>query len=391
MPPLASAQVLLDADAPRGSSAGGGGEGNPQAGESPQATAHVEVWGAPPAPGAQYKRQATTSSLGGLLFGEGRWAWMSLAFQTACLAVLATWLLEEGREALDSTVARVWAWVLALPPTRWALAEALVATVSFWVVAIFYETVHIFFPAVLHYRIRVGHGQDGKKDPTEDRPTPAFATRAIRGAPSGGDGRLAEAGPSTPLIKSATFFLVTKIGATLIYLGAIHVYHTFLRPKPPPPTTAPSAFRLAVELALGVFLYDLMFTPVHWFMHNSPSPAIRQLHRSHHEMKGSLKAGATVRHSLIDGSTQVMVNILVQQISPWGTKHIFSRFLHNIAVTYLLTESHSGYDLPFMSHQLVPWLFGGSVRHNAHHNKGNVYYQQFFTYIDDAAGFVEKQ
>ena len=34
-------------------------------------------------------------------------------------------------------------------------------------------------------------------------------------------------------------------------------------------------------------------------------------------------------------------------------------------------------------------IFGGSVRHNAHHNKGNVYYQQFFKYIDDFFGTVE--
>jgi cholesterol 25-hydroxylase len=87
---------------------------------------------------------------------------------------------------------------------------------------------------------------------------------------------------------------------------------------------------------------------------------------------------------------QVLVNIIVQQVSPFGgPKHVLSRLLHNIVVTYLLCEAHSGYDLPWMSHRVFPAVFGGSVRHNAHHNKGDCYYQQFFKYIDDAAGFVE--
>ena len=93
-------------------------------------------------------------------------------------------------------------------------------------------------------------------------------------------------------------------------------------------------------------------------------------------------------------------------------------------VTYLLTEAHSGYDLPFQSHRFLPWLFGGSVRHEEHHQVspqispshafsrlltpphassrlltppvrvrheehhqgGNVCFHQFFKYIDDARG-----
>lgn len=87
-------------------------------------------------------------------------------------------------------------------------------------------------------------------------------------------------------------------------------------------------------------------------------------------------------------AVQVIVNIIVQQLSPWGSKHVLSRLLHNLVVTYLLSESHSGYDLPFMSHRVFPAIFGGSPRHNAHHNRGDVYYQQFFMYIDDALGFT---
>ena len=83
-------------------------------------------------------------------------------------------------------------------------------------------------------------------------------------------------------------------------------------------------------------------------------------------------------------------NILVQFVSPWGMKHPFSRFLHNLVVTYLLSEAHSGYDLPWMSHRVFPGIFGGAPRHNAHHNLANCYYQQFFCCIDDLIGATKK-
>ena len=97
--------------------------------------------------------------------------------------------------------------------------------------------------------------------------------------------------------------------------------------------------------------------------------------------------------------TQIAINIIVQQISVvaladalWGggaagrvigSKHCLARLLHNVCVTYLLVEAHSGYDLPFMSHRLLPAVFGGSVRHQKHHDTGQHYYHQFFKYIDD--------
>merc|ERR1712167_130497 len=95
----------------------------------------------------------------------------------------------------------------------------------------------------------------------------------------------------------------------------------------------------------------------------------------------------TVQHSYVDGALQVLVNILVQQISPFGgDKHPLSRLLHNVLVTYLLCESHSGYDLPWQSHRFFPEIFGGAPHHEMHHHNGRVYYQQFFTYLDTFFG-----
>lgn len=55
-----------------------------------------------------------------------------------------------------------------------------------------------------------------------------------------------------------------------------------------------------------------------------------------------------------------MTNILVLNLFK---VHLLSRICHNIVITYMLTEIHSGYDLPFMMHNIVPYVFGGSVKH----------------------------
>lgn len=49
----------------------------------------------------------------------------------------------------------------------------------------------------------------------------------------------------------------------------------------------------------------------------------------------------------------------------------------------------AGYDFPWMLQNVVPFgLWGGAARHDAHHQNGTVYYQKFFTYIDDLLGTV---
>lgn len=49
-----------------------------------------------------------------------------------------------------------------------------------------------------------------------------------------------------------------------------------------------------------------------------------------------------------------------------------------------LIETHSGYNMPWMLHNIVPFnILGGPVRHEEHHRSGKRYYQQFYTYLDD--------
>eukprot|EP00531_Pseudo-nitzschia_arenysensis_P010525 CAMPEP_0116152036 /NCGR_PEP_ID=MMETSP0329-20121206/20428_1 /TAXON_ID=697910 /ORGANISM="Pseudo-nitzschia arenysensis, Strain B593" /LENGTH=413 /DNA_ID=CAMNT_0003648713 /DNA_START=19 /DNA_END=1261 /DNA_ORIENTATION=- len=177
---------------------------------------------------------------------------------------------------------------------------------------------------------------------------------------------------------------------TASYLGSIWLYLQ-IHAKPPLPEIAPSFGVLAVETLFGIWLYDLCFMPIHYLMHNWKLGRVRKVHGYHHRSGNTLNALETVQHSYIDGFLQVFVNIMAQKVSPFGgAKHVMSRLLHNLSVTYLLSEAHSGYrDLPWMSHNIFPEILGGAPRHEAHHHNGRVYYQQYFKYIDDFFGFTE--
>ena len=183
------------------------------------------------------------------------------------------------------------------------------------------------------------------------------------------------------------------------YLVSIVIFHHFhlgtmlFGEKPPLDSLPPPTYwRLVTEVALGIFLYDLCFYPFHASFHKLRSGPWRRQHTRHHQWAGKERvahnAVETIQNSYLDAGVQVAINILVQNISPWGFKHPLSRALHNLMVTYLLTEAHSGYDLPFMSHRLFPRVFGGAPRHELHHQHGNVYFHQFFMWIDDLAGFT---
>ena len=95
-------------------------------------------------------------------------------------------------------------------------------------------------------------------------------------------------------------------------------------------------------------MYDLLFYPFHRSFHASQAPlAWRQQHHRHHrwghEQPHAHNACETVQNSCLDAGIQVMINIFVQNISPWGfgAKHPLSRVAHNLMVTYLLSEAHS--------------------------------------------------
>lgn len=140
-----------------------------------------------------------------------------------------------------------------------------------------------------------------------------------------------------------------------------------------------SIFQVAFNLALSIGLYDFLFFLFHSLMHQNPYLYKFLNHGQHHSQGGRLFAIDVLRHSFLDGSAQVFTNVFVLNILRIPP---LSRALHNIVIIYLLTESHSGFNLPFSLSRLFSF-YGGSVHHEVHHATGVGHYQQLGKYWDD--------
>ena len=191
------------------------------------------------------------------------------------------------------------------------------------------------------------------------------------------------------------FWAVSNVG---VYLGAIDIFQRVTRYgetlyRVDAHWGAPGDFtatRICLEVLLSVLGYDLLFFVVHKSWHTPGMPRwYRALHDDHHDHYQSvhkpLHVMASFHHHFCDAAVQVMINAGLQQVVGLGTyRHTMSKLLHNMVVTYLIVESHSGMDLPFMTHRwLFPDWWGGAPAHQKHHNTGKAPFHQFWTILDD--------
>lgn len=147
------------------------------------------------------------------------------------------------------------------------------------------------------------------------------------------------------------------------------------------PTNLAEAMYLCTEVVTGIVLYDGIFFCIHWAMHDLKP--LRRFHKRHHHVQNHrvpVESRDVLRHSLVDGTLQVLVNILVQRHTPWGmVKTRLARALHNVLVIWMLCESHSAATTPYIWRR----YFVGVKNHYEHHAGQNHRYQQFFGYLDD--------
>lgn len=102
------------------------------------------------------------------------------------------------------------------------------------------------------------------------------------------------------------------------------------------PDAAPSAAGLVGQVVASIFVYDFAFFWVHLALHKWRPLAF--LHARHHT-KTPMNASEVVRHSLVDGALQVGTNIVTLNLL---RSHPMARAVHNVVITYMLTETHSG-------------------------------------------------
>ena len=172
------------------------------------------------------------------------------------------------------------------------------------------------------------------------------------------------------------FFLLFQLELCLWWISGHHLLSALaaylapllladaLFPRRALPLAAPTVWRLAGEVLLALLAYDLLFFACHAALHHVR--ALRPLHARHHAQPlRTMRAAETLRLSLVDGALQVACSVAALNLTQ---AHPLSRAVFDVAITYWLSEIHSGYDFPWMAHNVVPGgLIGGSVAHERHH------------------------
>jgi sterol desaturase/sphingolipid hydroxylase (fatty acid hydroxylase superfamily) len=142
-----------------------------------------------------------------------------------------------------------------------------------------------------------------------------------------------------------------------------------------PPTFA----QMSWEIFLSLFLYDLLFFFGHYFLMHKIPYLYRTIHSRHHDMP-IIRATDAIRHTALDGTLDVLCSVIALKLSK---AHFYSRAIYNIIAITLITEAHCGMNLPFMLNNLLPFhVYAGCHVHDLHHQKGNVNFQKYFTYLD---------
>jgi cholesterol 25-hydroxylase len=144
------------------------------------------------------------------------------------------------------------------------------------------------------------------------------------------------------------------------------------------PSAPPSVVAIAVQLVASLILYDALFFIIHYALHKNFF-LYKNVHRHHHE-HGVLHNHVTNKLTIVERITLILsANFALKVFN----SHPFTRMIFIPIFIGILIENHTGYDMPFGLHRLVPFgLVGGSVKHFSHHQSGQGNYQPIFTYLD---------
>jgi sterol desaturase/sphingolipid hydroxylase (fatty acid hydroxylase superfamily) len=236
--------------------------------------------------------------------------------------------------------------------------ELLVVAVAFaFSLALFY-VVDFHVPALRRYRIDGGGAEAAELDAWRPKATLPGGVRVPR----------------------------TAVQEVVLYMAPLLAFDA-LFPRRVLPEAAPGGALLALQVALSLALYDLLFFVCHRAMHAVPG-AYRWLHAKHHRVR-ALRACETITLTPYEEAADVACSIVALNVCG---AHPLARALYNVLIVLLLVELHSGYDLPCsLAHMLPAGVMGGPREHYWHHQRGDVHFQKFFTYLDRYFGFVQEK
>ncbi|XP_055503263.1 cholesterol 25-hydroxylase-like protein [Leucoraja erinacea] len=184
-----------------------------------------------------------------------------------------------------------------------------------------------------------------------------------------------------PSVKMMANCLVQTLYNHLIFIFPLSVGHWYWSPMDLP-LAAPELPRTVLDILACLLLFDFQYFVWHLLHHKVPW-LYRTFHKAHHKYTATF--ALTTEHS---GAWETLSLGFFAAVNPviLGC-HPLCSFLFFTVNIWLSVEDHSGYDLPWATHRLVPFgLFGGAPHHDLHHMKFKANYAPYFTHWDRLLG-----
>lgn len=167
----------------------------------------------------------------------------------------------------------------------------------------------------------------------------------------------------------------------VLYLLPISFAQWVWQPVLPLPKLAPNLFEFVWQQFVALVLFDLFYFVWHWYHHKN-----RWLYRHVHSVHHQYYVCSSWVTQYLHPWELISVGFMTTILPLYFQFHPLTNFSFMMMNVYVSTEDHIGYDFPFMPHHWAPF-WGGSVKHDMHHQKPLTNFQPHFNTFDRLFGF----
>lgn len=190
---------------------------------------------------------------------------------------------------------------------------------------------------------------------------------------------------ASPTLGMMALCLAQSVYHHVVCIFPATVAHWYWRPVRLP-ATAPALPALLLQVALCLLLFDFLYFLWHLLHHRVPW-LYRTFHKVHHKHVSTF--ALSTQYSSV---WELLWLGLFAAAAPMLLRcHPLTEMTFFVVNIWLSVEDHSGYDLPWFTHRLVPFgLYGGAPHHDLHHLKFRFNYAPYFTHWDRLFGTLER-
>ncbi|KAJ7324173.1 hypothetical protein JRQ81_017193 [Phrynocephalus forsythii] len=186
---------------------------------------------------------------------------------------------------------------------------------------------------------------------------------------------------TSPTLGMVAHCLTQSIYQHLIFVLPATTVYFYWKPLQFPPK-APELPQLLLHVFACLLIFDFLFFLWHVLHHKVPW-LYKTFHKVHHHHISTF-ALATQYSSTWELMWQGLFTVISAMLI---NSHPFEDMVFFVMNVGLSVEDHTGYDLPWSTHRLVPWgLYGGAPHHDLHHLHFKCNYAPYFKHWDRIFG-----